>query len=202
MRKISEFPGLTTLNNTDEIIVSSGGVTYRIQLRYIKSLPSPYIMRGVIDPTIDATAVQYLDGGSPDPLLGGPFWVLAQGGTFSGTGDIYGNSWTFTAIDMRERSPIGAGSAAGLTTRTFGTPGGSSVAVLSDASQNPSHNHGISTGPYVESPVPSQTYTGYAEPAASVWAQATILSSGSGASHPNIHPCFCSNYMVRTPRVQ
>jgi microcystin-dependent protein len=60
-------------------------------------------------------------------------------GTTWGVGD---GSTTFNLPDMRGRSPLGAGSGTGLTSRTLGTSYGSEKTAL-NASDIPSHTHPI-----------------------------------------------------------
>jgi microcystin-dependent protein len=63
-------------------------------------------------------------------------------------GYIYGGSGAvFHVPDLRGRSPVGAGTGAGLTARSLGQTGGEENHVNTSAQSGmPSHNHGGSTG--------------------------------------------------------
>jgi microcystin-dependent protein len=82
-------------------------------------------------------------------------WLLCDGSAISRTtyatlfaliGTTYGTgngSTTFNVPDMRGRMPIGAGTGAGLTTRTLGNVGGAESVTVA-ASNLPTHSHTLS----------------------------------------------------------
>lgn len=110
-------------------------------------------------------------------------------GTTWGAGD---GAFTFNVPDIRSRSPIGAGSGSGLTTRSLAGTGGTETHTLSEA-EIPSHRHtmsitdGSGTAGHITTDsngngsVP--TYTGYA---------------GSGGAHANMHPWVAVNFIIKT----
>jgi T5SS/PEP-CTERM-associated repeat protein len=107
-------------------------------------------------------------------------WALCEGqllsinsneALFSILGTTYGGDGrtTFALPDLRGRTPIGAGSGAGLTRRNVGQKGGSPIAT---ASEIPSHLHSVSG---------TAAITGL---------------TGGGASHTNMQPWLAINYVV------
>lgn len=66
-------------------------------------------------------------------------------GLFSEIGSAYGNgdgSTTFNVPDLRGRTPLGAGTGGGLSSRSLGDIGGSETQTLTNT-ELPTHSHGV-----------------------------------------------------------
>ncbi len=195
--KISALQSLTSLEQDDITIILRNTVLYKSKLSNIRILPLPkswtYFHLNATKATILA-----LDGGSSDPTLGGPFWVPADGFTYTGDiGSSTGGSWSFAAPDYRGRSPIGASTTSGFT---LGQLIGSELVYLSSSSMNAPHTHTVSGGS-------EGSGTGYVEMRDDSpyggWRNTSgyTLASGSGSGHTNMHPFLVTNIIIRTPRV-
>lgn len=82
--------------------------------------------------------------------------LFAVVGTTYGVGD---GSTTFNLPDMRSRMPIGAGTGAGLSTRTLGSTGGSQTITIA-ASNLPTHTHTLSAHTHTTTIDPPATGSG------------------------------------------
>jgi hypothetical protein len=128
-------------------------------------------------------------------------WIKAEGQAvsreqykrlFSALGTTWGagnGSTTFNVPDLRSRFVVGAGApGGGLSTRTFGSYGGTESHVLTEA-QLPAHTHagglqadsvGLDLGAVADGYIPSVTG-----------------STGGGQAHPHIPPYAAPWYMVK-----
>lgn len=98
---------------------------------------------------------------------------------------------TFTLPDVRGRGVIGAGSGAGLTSRSVGETLGDETVTLTIA-EIPSHDHVYNeTGVTSADPI-----AGVPLPAASVAAPSLTGATGGGGAHENMPPSLALNYAV------
>jgi microcystin-dependent protein len=137
---------------------------------------------------------------------------------FSTIGTTYGSAsgTTFNVPDLRGRTPIGAGTGAGLTNRVLGSTGGAETVTLTIA-QMPSHNHtgtitggahnhtinsrsgyGSGTNPFALGQFwPSSAYADYTTNTTASHTH-TIPSEGGGGSHANMQPWLAVNFIIRS----
>ena len=117
-------------------------------------------------------------------------------GTSFGIGD---NTTTINLPDARGRSPMGTGTGVGLNPRTIGTIGGAETHTL-DISQIPTHTH-TTTFRFNNNIGAGGTRQTLMNPADTPNAgdfTSTSASTGSGASHNNLHPFFVLNCFIYT----
>lgn len=139
-------------------------------------------------------------------------WLLCNGAAvnratyarlFAAISTTYGNgdgSTTFNVPDLIGRTPIGAGTATGITTRTIGTKVGSETHTL-QGSEVPSHNHQetlrYSSG--WDSSSPGTAYTNGGTPTA----YGTPIYTGGmanispGAAHNIMQPSLVINWIIK-----
>jgi microcystin-dependent protein len=137
---------------------------------------------------------------------------------FTAIGTTYGSAsgTTFNVPDLRGRTPIGAGTGAGLTARVLGSTGGAEAVTLTIA-QMPSHNHtgtitggahshsinsragyGAGTNTFAIGQLwPSNAYSDYTTNTSSTHSH-TIPSEGGGGSHANMQPWLAVNFIIRS----
>lgn len=137
---------------------------------------------------------------------------------FTAIGTTYGSAsgTTFNIPDLRGRTPVGAGTGAGLTNRVLGSTGGAETVTLTIA-QMPAHNHtgtitggahnhtinsrsgyGSGTNPYAIGQFwPSSAYADYTTNTTASHTH-TIPSEGGGGGHANMQPWLAVNFIIRS----
>jgi microcystin-dependent protein len=139
--------------------------------------------------------------------------LFTEIGTTYGPGSVPGT--TFNVPDLRGRTPVGAGTGTGLTTRTLGFIGGAESVVLTTA-QMPTHSHGGTVTGGAHTHDLASVITAFAGNTWNIvngngWALATrttvagqgshshtIASDGGGGSHPNMQPWLAVNFIIRS----
>lgn len=134
------------------------------------------------------------------PIAQNPALYSILGTTYGGNGTS-----TFGLPDLRGRTPIGAGSGAGLTPRVLGQMSGvESVTLLS--TQIPQHTHALnasSGAPTTNAPSGSLLPTGssriYAQGSPSTQlAPSSIGVAGGSQPHENMQPFLALTYIIAT----
>jgi microcystin-dependent protein len=99
--------------------------------------------------------------------------IMQNTSLFSVIGTTYGGDGrtTFALPDLRGRTPIGAGSGAGMTSRSVGDRGGAET-VSVDLNETPSHTHSLPAAARNSGP------------------------AGGGDTHTNMQPWLAMNYLV------
>lgn len=136
---------------------------------------------------------------------------------FEAIGVAYGEgdkATTFNIPDYRGRSPLGAGTGAGLTARALGTKLGQETHVL-EASEMPSHGHAVtdpghthpgtggnsfmqSSGPEHFKVEGSGFGIGGVAATGSAVTGVTVGNTGGGAAHNTMHPSTVCNVWIKS----
>jgi len=142
-------------------------------------------------------------------------WLLCDGAsllrtTYTELFDVIGTAYGsvdgthFSLPDMRGRTPVGAGSGSGLTTRAIGDSFGAEDITLITA-EIPSHSHTDTGHSHTEvTAVPSLTSItpGVPEPTAvpglglTGTGYASLSSTGGDGAHDNVQPSLAINYFI------
>lgn len=139
-------------------------------------------------------------------LCDGQLLAVSQNNAlFSLFGTIYGGDGrtTFGLPDLRGRVPIHAGTGPGLSPRQLGQKSGGETATVT-ANQLPSHTHSwAASGDLAEDGSPAghttATLSGsnlYGSGTPIVMSSQGTSSTGGGASHSNLMPTQCVNFIV------
>lgn len=179
--KISELPAAAAINAADVLCIVQGAETKKAA---VSLLPQPTI------PVEVPTGSLLMFAGAAAPSG----WLLCDGAAVSRTtyaalfaaiSTTYGvgnGSTTFNVPDLCGRSPLGAGTGAGLTARTLGAIGGEQTHQLTDAElpasqilRNTGATAGLASGSYI-----------------------TVGVIGSGAAHNTMHPFLVVNFIIKT----
>lgn len=135
--------------------------------------------------------------------------VASNNALFSLLGTVYGGDGrtTFALPDLRGRLPLHQGSGPGLTTRQLGSKVGAETAGISEA-QMPSHTHQLdgTTEPADANPDGGDpTGRVLADASLSIYSAlaldldfdpSAVAATGGGATHPNIMPFLCVNFII------
>lgn len=150
-------------------------------------------------------------------------WVLCDGSSllrsaypnlFAAIGTTWGSAdaFHFTVPDLRGRTPIGAGTGSGLTTRTLAATGGEETHVLVTA-ELAAHNHGVTDPghqhtalghiflPNGTAPAWTATSTnlgGSNENTNTATTGISTQNAGSGTAHNNMQPFTVVNWIIKT----
>lgn len=142
------------------------------------------------------SVLPYLGSTAPSNFLLCDGSSLLRAGTyanlFAAIGTTYGfvDGTHFNLPDLRGRSPIGAGTGPGLTTRASGASGGEESHQLTIA-ELPAHTHEIFS--------PASTALGGGGGSEALNPPTNPMSStGSDTAHNNMQPFMVPNYIIRT----
>lgn len=160
---------------------------------------SKFLARNLV-PTGSITAF----GGTTAPTG----WLLCDGSSvsradypalFTAIGTVWGSGsgTTFNVPDLRGRTPIGAGSGVGLTTRSLASSGGEETHLLTSG-EMPSHSHtqivtaNTGGGTAVRSDYDLDVVNGGSFPQG-----VSTGATGGGAAHNVMQPWRAVNYIIR-----
>lgn len=127
---------------------------------------------------------------------------ITYGNLFNAIGNTYGGSDpSFNIPDIQGRVPIGAGSGAGLTTRTLGQKSGAETHTLSTG-EMPSHSHGLTRTSNPDAGAFDDGNGNASKSYACTTDRADLgifntYNSGGGSAHNNMQPFIVLRYLIK-----